>query len=346
MKIEQLNTPVIAFGSGKGGSGKTTIIANIAYALSEIGEKVLLIDADFSTRGLSFFISKGLTKLNAENCLLEYLDSSVPLDMVSPINVTNNIHLIPATKDIEESVFSNINKLDEYTKSLNLLLEYYINDYSAILIDTQSGTDWKSIFPCTLADIFILVTEEDRTSFRVTSVINNLIKDHSKKHSQKGLFILNRCVEKQSEEVISFLETRFLQNEHLSTFLYDPKVKLAFLLDNFVLEKYPESEFSIQICDVIDFIFKKSDSIKYEYIRQKISTLRSEFSGVKDVKGLSSFIRFESIILILFYLTIVLISISSYSNIPQNIYNILLTVLLTLLGIMFFTFSRKYVTKK
>ena len=205
MIIEPLNSPVISFASGKGGSGKTTIIANIAYALSEIGEKVLLIDADFSTRGLSFFISKGLTKLNDENCLLEYLDGSVPLNMVSPIKISNNIHLIPATKDIRESVFSNYNKFNEYTESLTSLLEYYENDYSAILIDTQSGTDWRSIFPCTLANLFILVTEEDRTSFRVTNVINNLIKDHSQKQSQKGLFILNRCVEKQSKDVISVL---------------------------------------------------------------------------------------------------------------------------------------------
>src|ERR1700757_2777548 len=49
-------TEIIAIASGKGGSGKTLITVSLGYALVVSGLRVLLIDADPATDGLSLFL--------------------------------------------------------------------------------------------------------------------------------------------------------------------------------------------------------------------------------------------------------------------------------------------------
>ena len=49
-------TKTICFANNKGGSGKSTTCANVGYALSTLGKKVLLIDGDMQMNlTLSFF---------------------------------------------------------------------------------------------------------------------------------------------------------------------------------------------------------------------------------------------------------------------------------------------------
>lgn len=51
-----MGTQVICFANNKGGSGKSTTCANVGYGLTQLGEKVLLIDGDMQLNlSLSFF---------------------------------------------------------------------------------------------------------------------------------------------------------------------------------------------------------------------------------------------------------------------------------------------------
>jgi len=49
-------TEIIAVASGKGGTGKTIILASLGYALQQSGHRVLFVDADTATDGLSLFL--------------------------------------------------------------------------------------------------------------------------------------------------------------------------------------------------------------------------------------------------------------------------------------------------
>ena len=53
----------IVVASGKGGTGKTVVAANIARILSSENKKVLLIDLDIQTRGLTYLMFPETTKI-------------------------------------------------------------------------------------------------------------------------------------------------------------------------------------------------------------------------------------------------------------------------------------------
>src|SRR5512140_3336041 len=47
---------VIAVTSGKGGAGKSNIVANLGFAMSQLGYRVLLIDADLGLANLDILL--------------------------------------------------------------------------------------------------------------------------------------------------------------------------------------------------------------------------------------------------------------------------------------------------
>ncbi|TAJ25930.1 MAG: MinD/ParA family protein, partial [Nitrospirae bacterium] len=47
---------VIAVSSGKGGVGKTNVVANLALALAQIGKRVLVLDADLALSNLDVLL--------------------------------------------------------------------------------------------------------------------------------------------------------------------------------------------------------------------------------------------------------------------------------------------------
>lgn len=46
----------IVFASGKGGTGKTTTVANLGVALAQFGKEVILLDADLTMANLSLVL--------------------------------------------------------------------------------------------------------------------------------------------------------------------------------------------------------------------------------------------------------------------------------------------------
>ena len=80
---------VIAFASAKGGTGKTVLAASTALVLIRSGKRVLIIDGDFSTRGLSLFILGSILHtsdlvVREEECLADFFLSEVALEDLRP----------------------------------------------------------------------------------------------------------------------------------------------------------------------------------------------------------------------------------------------------------------------
>ena len=90
------NTEVIGIGSGKGGVGKTTIAINLAVALSQSGNKVMLFDADLGLANAQIALGA-----RAEYNLSHFLAGQKTLEEIT-ITTRQGIRLIPGASGVQE----------------------------------------------------------------------------------------------------------------------------------------------------------------------------------------------------------------------------------------------------
>ena len=169
---------VIAVLSGKGGTGKTSVCAGIATALSEGGLRVLAIDCDVGLRNLD--ISLGL----ADRAALSFLDLSeghYTFDQVIPHPDYPSLYFLtaPMTRTPERI------SLEAFTAMLRAARTRF--DY--ILLDAPAGVDAGFRLAASGADRCILVTGPDPAAIRDAERTADILELMGKRHTR---LIVNR----------------------------------------------------------------------------------------------------------------------------------------------------------
>src|ERR1700674_2237036 len=117
MKQDELLSPendgetigqIISFVSAKGGVGKTILSATTAYLLLHAGMRVVTIDTDFSTRGLSLYLLGSVlesSELNVQDkhCLANSIFEGVGIYDVTPLKINRGqteYHVVISNKDV------------------------------------------------------------------------------------------------------------------------------------------------------------------------------------------------------------------------------------------------------
>ena len=128
-KMKSSSLRVLAVGSGKGGVGKTNIVANLAYAFTQRNKKVLVVDADLGLNNIDILL--GLApKFNIGHVLageknVEEIIIKGPAD----------IQLLPAGDGLQE-----LTQLDGEKKVMLMEeLDRVSNGYDFLIFDTGAG---------------------------------------------------------------------------------------------------------------------------------------------------------------------------------------------------------------
>jgi len=232
------NARVIAITSGKGGVGKTSIVANLGYAFTKLGKKVLILDADLGLGNLDVLL--GLApKYNLSHVIME--EKSIE-DIL--IEGPGNMKILPASSGIQE-----LTHLTRKQK-INILtqLDQLIDSVDVLFIDTAAGISSNVMdFNATAQEIVVVVSPEP------TSITDAyaLMKVLSLKYSEKVCKLLvNRTTRaEEGREVfrqLHLVTDRFLDIniEYLGCIFNDEKVTRGIKNQKIVSELFPDTEAS------------------------------------------------------------------------------------------------------
>ncbi len=131
----------LCFISSKGGAGKTVTSSALGTFLAALGYRVLLVDTDAATNGMTLlYLEQLLGRRRQKDAtypvgvgLFEATQNSAP----SPIEISDNLHLVPASFTMTDTEATDHL---QFEAALRTLLETSAN-YDFVLLDAQAGTD-------------------------------------------------------------------------------------------------------------------------------------------------------------------------------------------------------------
>ncbi|OFE12413.1 hypothetical protein PHACT_04075 [Pseudohongiella acticola] len=181
---------VIAITSGKGGVGKSSISVNLGIALSRMGRKVCLLDADTGLANINILL--GLTpKLSLEHVLFGHK----PITEVM-LDGPHGLKVIPGANGIVECVKLQPRQHMHLTRQLADIE----GEYDYLLVDTAAGIgDDTMDFVRAAQQTIIVVTTEPTSLTDAFSMIKLLRRRGKKSHYH---VVVNMCSStKQAREV-------------------------------------------------------------------------------------------------------------------------------------------------
>lgn len=146
---------LIAVLSGKGGTGKTSVCAGIASALSLRGERVLCIDCDVGLRNLD--IALGISEVGTLS-FAEVSSGQYPLEAATRHPVYDNLYFLTAP------VNSPADAID--ADAFCAMLQQARRHFSYVLLDAPAGIETGFALAARFADRVLLVTGPDPAAIR------------------------------------------------------------------------------------------------------------------------------------------------------------------------------------
>ena len=250
---------VISVTSGKGGVGKTNVVANLALAFRKMSKKVLVLDADLGLANMDVLLG-----LNPRYTVNHVLSGEKKLEDVI-ITAPSGFKLLPAASGIQE-----ITELDS-SQRLLLLDEFDAlqGKFDILLIDTGAGISSNVMYFNSAAMEKIVVVTNEPTSLTDAYA---LIKILTNKYHQKRFKILVNAARSRNEAEriyrhLSLVVDRFLGSpslDYLGWIPYDKQIPMAVRQQQMVLQRYPNTPASRSFMDLAERLMSNDEGPVFE----------------------------------------------------------------------------------
>jgi len=157
--------------SGKGGVGKTSLAVNLAFALAQRGQHVLIVDGDLGLANVDV-----LLRLSVQRTIRDVLESGAdPLEAV--IYLERNLGVLPASSGVPEMVTLGPEEQAQLGEALTSISSHF----NYVLVDTAAGIGPSVLWFNNFVNHNIIVLTPDPTSLTdAYALIKILARDYNR----------------------------------------------------------------------------------------------------------------------------------------------------------------------
>lgn len=247
---------IISVASGKGGTGKTTLISHLSQLYSQQQRKILLIDLDFGMSN-TFDWFKGLYP---ENTIYDFLCQNYEWKKLK-YKINDYLDFISigcGKKQIIDISKENLFRIIEEIRREE-------NNYDIVLLDLGAGAHADICYFLIHSDKILLVLIHGRSSLRDSYLLLKILKEDYNLSVMNKIYVVFNMEDNHKEaqqNFVNLLNTchKYLQLnlKYLGNLRYNNKIKKAFDSQDFITDKYKHTREAKQIQIIGDILCQKT----------------------------------------------------------------------------------------